>query len=57
MGNAQRKMSNSPRWGGIPVYIAFSTKNNKFVEKGQDKIKQIYASKGEGKHYLVKFVM
>lgn len=57
MGNAQRKMSSSLRWGGIPVYIAFSTKNNKFVEKGQDKIKQIYASKGEGKHYLVKFVM
>lgn len=35
----------------------FQQKDNKFVEKWQDKIKQIFASKGEDKHYLVKFVM
>jgi len=50
-------MSNFPRWLRIPIIQHFQQKDNKFVEKWQDKIKQVFASKGEDKHYLVAFVM
>jgi len=33
MGNAQRKMSNFPRWLRIPIIQHFQQKDNKFVEK------------------------
>lgn len=37
--------SNSKQWLRTPTYTAFLTKNNKFLEKLQDKAKQFQASK------------
>lgn len=54
MGNIQGTMSNSKQCLRTPACVTSSGKNNKFLEKGEDKRKQFQASKFRGKYWLGK---